>query len=59
MAEDATDTDHIIGNLLSTSTGIAAKQATLDAAASGNPILLSELDYSEIFKNAIDGELNI
>lgn len=29
--------------------------ATLDAAAFGNPIQLSESDYTDIFKNAVDG----
>lgn len=29
--------------------------ATLDAAASGNPIKLSQSDYSAIFENAVDG----
>lgn len=32
--------------------------ATLDAAASGNPIQLSEKDYTEIFVNAIKGRLS-
>lgn len=31
--------------------------ATLDAAAAGNPVKLTEQDYAELFSNAVDGNL--